>query len=263
MPIMTENCHGFHRSLQLYARRVPKIIWCLLPSTSFPIYPTIPSRGMGFLSSALEHTQLFPWGQCSWGMKQTSPLHLVMRLRICGAVLALPHTSAWYGAQLSTRTTLFLPPVYFLFPYNHSAIPLTWILLVPVTLVTDECFSWLAQNRELESGTKQQTEMAMPQVAEMRFLSEHTVQTHAMYQVYMRTLLYLSNIICHSPAMIVTHMWAWYSAATVHMTDKWHCITWLTIGFLCAWAKKNESWVSEICKSNKCAEGSCLLHSLQ
>ena len=47
------------------------------------------------------------------------------------------------------------------------------------------------------SGTKQQTEMAMPQVAEMRFLSEHTVQTLAMYQVYMRTLLYLSNIIYH------------------------------------------------------------------
>lgn len=39
--------------------------------------------------------------------------------------------------------------------------------------------------------------MAMPQVAEMRFLSEHTVQTQAMYQVYMGTLLYLSNIICH------------------------------------------------------------------
>jgi hypothetical protein len=134
-------------------------------------------------------------------------------------------------------------------------------------LVTDKCFSWLACNRELESGMKQQTEMAMPQVAEMGFLSEHTVQTHAMYQVYMRTLLYLSNIICHFLSWL-WHTWVWHSAATVHMidkptSDKWHCITWLTIGFACAWAKKNESWVSEICKSNKCGEGSCLLHSLQ
>jgi len=175
MPILTENCYGFPRSLQLYARRVPKIIWYPLPSTSFPIHPTIPSRGMGSLPSALEPTQLYPWGQSSQGTKQTTLLCLVMRLRICGAVLALPHTSSWYGAQLSTRTILFLPPVYFLFPYNHSAILLAWILLVPVTLVTDKCSSWLAQNMEMESGTKQQTEMAVPQAAEMRFLSEHTV----------------------------------------------------------------------------------------
>jgi hypothetical protein len=118
-------------------RKVPQIIWRLLRSTSFTIHPTIPSRGMGFLSSALEPTQLYPRGQSSQGMKQTTPLHLVMRLRICEAILALSHTSAWYGAQLSTRTTSFLPPAYFLFPYSHSAIPLAWILLVPVTLVPD------------------------------------------------------------------------------------------------------------------------------
>jgi len=60
MPILTENCHGSPRSPQLNAREVPQIIWYLLPSTSFPIHPTIPSRGMGFLSSAMEPTQLYP-----------------------------------------------------------------------------------------------------------------------------------------------------------------------------------------------------------
>jgi len=41
---------------------------------------------------------LFPWAQSSLGMKLTTHLDLMPRLRLHGAVLPLLHTSSWYGA---------------------------------------------------------------------------------------------------------------------------------------------------------------------
>jgi hypothetical protein len=44
-------------------------------------------------ASYLIGTGGFFWGKINWGMKLTTHLHLVPRLRICGAVPPLLHTS--------------------------------------------------------------------------------------------------------------------------------------------------------------------------
>jgi hypothetical protein len=46
---------------------------------------------------------LFSWRQSGQGMKLTTHLHLVLRLRMLGAIPPLPHMSAWRGAYLSAR----------------------------------------------------------------------------------------------------------------------------------------------------------------
>jgi len=48
------------------------------------------------------------WGPASQGVKLTTHLHLVQRLRMRGAVPPLPYKSLWRGAHLSTGTTLSL-----------------------------------------------------------------------------------------------------------------------------------------------------------
>jgi hypothetical protein len=40
-----------------------------------------------------------------WGVKLTTHLHVVPRLRMCGYILPLPHTSSRRGTYLSTDTT--------------------------------------------------------------------------------------------------------------------------------------------------------------
>jgi hypothetical protein len=48
------------------------------------------------------------WDSYTWGVKLTTRLHLVPRLRIHGAVPLLHHTFSWHGTYLSTGITLHL-----------------------------------------------------------------------------------------------------------------------------------------------------------
>jgi len=43
-------------------------------------------------------TGFFPWRKSNHGMKLTTPLHLVLELRMHGATVPLPSTSSWCGA---------------------------------------------------------------------------------------------------------------------------------------------------------------------
>jgi hypothetical protein len=51
--------------------------------------------------------RLFEWGQVTivWGVKLTTYLHFVLRLRMCGAIFPLHHIVSWCGAKLNSGTT--------------------------------------------------------------------------------------------------------------------------------------------------------------
>jgi len=48
-------------------------------------------------------------GQCGRGVKLTADLHLMPRLRMCGPIPPLPHTSSWSGSWLSEGISLPSP----------------------------------------------------------------------------------------------------------------------------------------------------------
>jgi hypothetical protein len=55
--------------------------------------------------------RVFPWWYSSRGIKLTTHLHLLLRLRMHGAIPPLPCTYLWRGAELNTRLTL---------PFSHA-----------------------------------------------------------------------------------------------------------------------------------------------
>jgi len=60
--------------------------------------------------------RLFPTGvKAAGGVKLTTHLHLVPRLRMRGYIHPLPHTSSWGGAYLRTRITLPLHCLFYVF----------------------------------------------------------------------------------------------------------------------------------------------------
>jgi hypothetical protein len=81
---------------------------------------SIPGRGNDGTFSSLQPHPDQHWGPPSllpnkyqellvqeysgWGMKLTTHLHLVPKLRMYGATLPPPNTSSWHGTELSTGT---------------------------------------------------------------------------------------------------------------------------------------------------------------
>lgn len=61
-------------------------------------YTTVYRLALGPTQPPIQQVQLFPWGQSSQGMKLTTHLFLVQRLRMCGAVFPLPRMSPCHGA---------------------------------------------------------------------------------------------------------------------------------------------------------------------
>jgi hypothetical protein len=79
---------------------------------------------------------LLLWGQSGQGMKLTTHLHLVSRLRIRGATLPLPQYAfmAWCSVKKSTTWPLLLPFIGLLRSYFCSFIQVTWVRVHTINL---------------------------------------------------------------------------------------------------------------------------------
>jgi hypothetical protein len=70
------------------------------------LYSFQTSSGAHLGSYKMGTTHLFTWGQSVQGVKVTTRLHLVLRLRIPGAIPPLSHTSSWWDNFLTLHLIL-------------------------------------------------------------------------------------------------------------------------------------------------------------
>jgi len=125
MVYITERMLPFLKSTVFCKRNMLKQFHKLWDLTAqWQINAHFPSRNYTFGDfQQTQNTTAFFTVKVRWsglGLKLTTHLHLVLRLRMRGAIPTLSHMSSWRGIYVNTTTTLTLPLLFLLY---HRLLP--------------------------------------------------------------------------------------------------------------------------------------------